>query len=105
MKILQVDSFVVLDGENENAKIPLNDIPNVDAHWKNTQTILTSNFDDRSSSTSIFYMPLNYISETTSANYYNTFACPASGTVKRIRMMHTAGSTMSAAFYHRTIYS
>ena len=93
-----INSFVVLDGENENAKIPLNDIPNVDTHWKNTQTILTSNFDDRSSSTSIFYMPLNYISETTSANYYNTFACPASGRVKRIRMMHTAGSTMSGLF-------
>ena len=93
-----VTSFIVLDNEDENAKIPLSDIPNVDTHWKTTQTILTSNFDDRSSSTSIFYMPLNYISETTSANYYNTFTCPTGGRIKRIRMMHTAGSTMSTFF-------
>ena len=93
-----VTAFVVLDNEDENAKISLSDIQNVDAHWKTFQTVITSNFDDRSSSTSIWYMPLNYISETTSANYYNTFACPRGGTVKRIMMMHTAGSTMSTSF-------
>lgn len=93
-----VAAFVVLDTEDENAKIPISDVRNIDAHWKTFQTVITSNFDDRSSSTSIWYMPLNYISEVTSANYYNTFACPANGTVKRIRMMHTAGSTMSTSF-------
>ena len=93
-----VTAFVVLDNEDENAKISLTDMSNVDTHFKRTQTILTSNFDDRSSSTSTFYMPLNYISETTSANYYNTFTCPTNGRIKRIRMMHTAGSTMSTFF-------
>lgn len=93
-----VTAFVVLDNEDENAKISLSDMPNVDTHFKTTQTILTSNFDDRASSTSIYYMPLNYISEVTSANYYNTFACPTNGRIKRIRMMHTAGSTMSSFF-------
>ncbi len=94
----QADWFIVESSEDENSKISRSDLQNVDAHFKTTQTILTSNFDDRSSSTSIFYMPLNYISEVTSANYYNTFACPTGGRVKRIRMMHTAGSTMSTSF-------
>ena len=94
----QADWFIVESSEDENSKISRSDLQNVDAHWKTTQTILTSNFDDRSSSTSIYYMPLNYISEVTSANYYNTFACPTGGRVKRIRMMHTAGSTMSTSF-------
>ncbi len=94
----QADWFIVESSEDENSKINRSDLQSVDAHWKTTQTILTSNFDDRSSSTSIYYMPLNYISEVTSANYYNTFACPRGGTVKRIMMMHTAGSTMSTSF-------
>ena len=94
----QADWFIVESSEDENSKINRSDLQSVDARWKTTQTILTSNFDDRSSSTSTWYMPLNYISETTSANYYNTFACPRGGTVKRIMMMHTAGSTMSTSF-------
>jgi hypothetical protein len=94
----QADWFIVESSEDENSKINYSDLQNVDAHWKTFQTVITSNFDDRSSSTSIFYMPLNYISEVTSANYYNTFACPRGGTVKRIMMMHTAGSTMSTSF-------
>ena len=94
----QADWFIVESSEDENSKINYSDLQNVDAHWKTFQTVITSNFDDRSSSTGIWYMPLNYISETTSANYYNTFACPRGGTVKRIMMMHTAGSTMSTFF-------
>lgn len=94
----QADWFIVESSEDENSKINYSDLQNVDAHWKTFQTVITSNFDDRSSSTGIWYMPLNYISETTSANYYNTFACPRGGTVKRIIMMHTAGSTMSTSF-------
>jgi hypothetical protein len=94
----QADWFIVESSEDENSKISRSDLQSVDAHWKTFQTVINSNFDDRSSSTSIFYMPLNYISETTSANYYNTFACPRGGTVKRIMMMHTAGSTMSTSF-------
>ena len=94
----QADWFIVESSEDENSKISRSDLQSVDAHWKTFQTVINSNFDDRSSSTSIFYMPLNYISETTSANYYNTFACPRGGTVKRIMMMHTAGSTMSSSF-------
>jgi hypothetical protein len=94
----QADWFIVESSEDENSKINYSDLQNVDAHWKTFQTVITSNFDDRSSSTSIWYMPLNYISENTSANYYNTFACPRGGTVKRIMMMHTAGSTMSTFF-------
>jgi hypothetical protein len=94
----QADWFIVESSEDENSKISRADLQTVDAHWKTTQTVITSNFDDRSSSTGIWYMPLNYISETTSANYYNTFACPRSGTVKQIMMMHTAGSTMSTFF-------
>jgi hypothetical protein len=93
-----IQAFIVLDNEDENSKLDLQDMPNVDTHFKTTQTIITSNFDDRSSSTSTWYMPLNYISETTSANYYNTFACPSGGRIKRIRMMHTAGTTMSTLF-------
>lgn len=94
----QADWFIVESSEDENSKISRGDLQSVDAHWKTFQTLINSNFDDRSSSTSIWYMPLNYISENTSANYYNTFACPRGGTVKRIMMMHTAGSTMSTSF-------
>ena len=37
------------------------------------------------------------MSETSSNQYYNTFDCPANGTIKRIRMQNTKG-TLSTGF-------
>ena len=56
------------------------------------QTILNSNFDDATNTTSYQNIPFNYIFESSSASYYHTFACPAAGTVKRITFMHVHGS-------------
>jgi hypothetical protein len=56
------------------------------------QTIIHSNFDDATNTTSYQNIPFNYIFESTSASYYHTFACPSAGKVKRITFMHIQGS-------------
>jgi hypothetical protein len=57
-----------------------------------SQTIINSNFDDNTNTTSYQNIPFNYIFESSSQSYYHVFACPAAGTVKRITFMHVHGS-------------
>ena len=57
-----------------------------------SQTILISNFDDATNTTSYQNIPFNYIFESATQSYYHVFACPAAGTVKRITFMHVHGS-------------
>ena len=57
-----------------------------------SQTILNSNFDDATNTTSYQNIPFNYIFESATQSYYHVFACPAAGTVKRITFMHVHGS-------------
>jgi len=61
-----------------------------------TQTILFCNFSDDTSTTSGLRIPFNTLNETTSNQYYNHFDCPASGTIKRIRLNNTSGSASTS---------
>jgi hypothetical protein len=56
-------------------------------------------FDENNSSTSYYYIPFNSISEGTSNQYYRNFACPNSGRVVSIMMMHTSGTAVSLNTY------
>jgi len=60
---------------------------------------LIAGFDENNSSTSYYYIPFNSISEGTSNQYYRNFACPNSGRVVSIMMMHTSGSAISLNTY------
>lgn len=60
---------------------------------------LIAGFDENNSSTSYYYIPFNSISEGTSNQYYRNFACPNSGRVVSIMMMHTSGSAVSLNTY------
>ena len=65
----------------------------VDAHAPaNTQTIITSNFSDDTNTMNSLRIPFNTLSETTSNQYYNSFDCPADGSIKRVRFHNTSGS-------------
>lgn len=65
----------------------------VDAHTPaNTQTIITSNFSDDTNTMNSLRIPFNTLSETTSNQYYNSFDCPADGSIKRVRFHNTSGS-------------
>ena len=48
------------------------------------------------SSTTIYWIPTNYISETTSSQYYNNWVAPYSGRVKKIVMRYASGTTPTA---------
>ena len=61
---------------------------------------LVSAFDENNASTSYYYMPLMGSNiEGTSNQYYRSFACPNSGRVVSIMMMHTSGSAISLNTY------
>ncbi len=60
---------------------------------------LIAGFDENNSSTSYYYIPFNSISEGTSNQYYRNFACPNSGRVVSIMMMHTSGTAVSLNTY------
>ena len=65
----------------------------VDQHVPTTtQTIIVSNFQDTTSTTSALRIPFNSLNETTSNQYYNCMDMPANGSVKRFRMHNTSGS-------------
>ena len=49
-----------------------------------------------SSSSAIYWIPSNYISETTSTQYYNRFVAPYPGRVKKVIMRWTNGTTPTA---------
>lgn len=49
-----------------------------------------------SSSSAIYWIPSNYISETTSTQYYNRFVAPYPGRVKKVIMRWTNGATPTA---------
>ena len=61
------------------------------------QFVLNSNFSDDTSSTGLFYMPFNSLSDTTSGQYYVHWAAPCTGRIKRVIMQHVYGS-MSSGF-------
>ena len=48
------------------------------------------------SSTTIYWIPTNYISETTSSQYYNNWVAPYNGRVKKIVMRYASGTTPTA---------
>jgi len=48
------------------------------------------------SSSSIYWIPTNYISETTSSQYYNNWVAPYNGRVKKIIMRYASGTTPTA---------
>ncbi len=48
------------------------------------------------SSSTIYWIPTNYISETTSSQYYNNWVAPYSGRVKKIMMRYASGTTPTA---------
>ena len=48
------------------------------------------------SSSTIYWIPTNYISETTSSQYYNNWVAPYSGRVKKIVMRWASGTTPTA---------
>tara|TARA_R100001015_G_scaffold16213_1_gene8156 strand:- start:559 stop:1695 length:1137 start_codon:yes stop_codon:yes gene_type:complete len=87
-----IEKFIIVDDESENASATPADLQTVDAFFKNSQTIINANWSDDSSTTSYINIPLNYIIDTTSSQYYNHFACPTAGTVKYIMMMHVSGT-------------
>lgn len=49
-----------------------------------------------SSSNTIYWIPTNYISETTSSQYYNNWVAPYSGRVRKIVMRYASGTTPTA---------
>jgi len=49
-----------------------------------------------SSSSAIYWIPSNYISETTGTQYYNRFVAPYAGRVKKVIMRWTNGTTPTA---------
>ena len=57
---------------------------------------LVSGFEDSNGSTAYYYIPIaGSINEGTSNQYYRNFACPNSGRVVSIMMMHTSGSAVA----------
>ena len=48
------------------------------------------------SSGTVYWIPTNYISETTSSQYYNNWVAPYSGRVKKIVMRYASGTTPTA---------
>jgi len=61
---------------------------------------LVSGFEDSNSSTAYYYIPIaGSINEGTSNQYYRNFACPNSGRVVSIMMMHTTGTAVSLNSY------
>jgi len=49
-----------------------------------------------SSSNSIYWIPTNYFSETTSSQYYNNWIAPYGGRIKKIVMRYASGTTPTA---------
>ena len=87
-----IEKFIIVDDEGENASATPANLQTVDAFFKNSQTIINANWSDDTSTTSYINIPLNYIIDSTSSQYYNHFACPTAGTVKYIMMMHVSGT-------------
>ena len=77
----------------------------VDAHTPaNTQTIITSNFSDDTNTMNSLRIPFNNLVETTSNQYYNSFDCPADGSIKRVRFHNTSGSASTSFSVNFQIY-
>jgi len=77
----------------------------VDAHTPaNTQTIITSNFSDDTNTMNSLRIPFNTLVETTSNQYYNSFDCPADGSIKRVRFHNTSGSASTSFSINFQIY-
>tara|TARA_R100000988_G_scaffold51642_1_gene25338 strand:- start:272 stop:1615 length:1344 start_codon:yes stop_codon:yes gene_type:complete len=87
-----IEKFIIVDDEGESASATPADLQTVDTFFKNSQTIINANWSDDTSTTSYINIPLNYIIDSTSSQYYNHFACPTAGTVKYIMMMHVSGT-------------
>ena len=87
-----IEKFIIVDDEGESASATPTDLQTVDTFFKNSQTIINANWSDDTNTTSYINIPLNYIIDSTSSQYYNHFACPTAGTVKYIMMMHVSGT-------------
>jgi len=98
--VMDADNFKINGAQGTNGQVLTSTGSGVQwgtAGGTTTQTVLFSNFSDDTSSTSAFRIPFNTLTDTTSNQYYNTFDCPADGTIKRIRMQNTKG-TLSTGF-------
>ena len=87
----EVTSFIVYNsGDTQPERLLVSNVHDIDAYWKYTPVIFNGSFNDGTSSTSTFYIPIaGSTSETTSSQEYQFAAMPFAGRVRTLMMQNT----------------
>ena len=87
----EVTSFIVYNaGDSQEERLLLADVHDIDAYWKYTPVVFNGAFNDGTSSTSTFYIPIaGSTSETTSSQEYQFAAMPFAGRIRTLMMQNT----------------
>jgi hypothetical protein len=102
----EVTSFIVYNaGDSQEERLLLADVHDIDAYWKYTPVVFNGAFNDGTSSTSTFYIPIaGSTSETTSSQEYQFAAMPFAGRIRTLMMQNTGTTPTTTNSTRMKIY-
>ena len=102
----EVTSFIVYNnGDSQAERLLLADVHDIDAYWKYTPVVFNGAFNDGTSSTSTFYIPIaGSTTETTSNQEYQFAAMPFAGRIRTLMMQNTGTTPTTTNSTRMKIY-
>ena len=102
----EVTSFIVYNGgDSQEERLLLADVHDIDAYWKYTPVVFNGAFNDGSSSTSTYYIPIaGSYSEGTSSQEYQFAAMPFAGRIRTLMMQNTGTTPTTTNSTRMKIY-
>ena len=102
----EVTSFIVYNaGDSQEERLLLADVHDIDAYWKYTPVVFNGAFNDGTSSTSTFYIPIaGSTTETTSNQEYQFAAMPFAGRIRTLMMQNTGTTPTTTNSTRMKIY-
>ena len=102
----EVTSFIVYNsGDSQAERLLLADVHEIDAYWKYTPVVFNGAFNDGTSSTSTFYIPIaGSTTETTSNQEYQFAAMPFAGRIRTLMMQNTGTTPTTTNSTRMKIY-
>ena len=102
----EVTSFIVYNsGDDQAERLLLANVHDIEAYWKYTPVVFNGAFNDSSSSTSTFYIPIaGSYSEGTSSQEYQFAAMPFAGRIRTLMMQNTGTTPTTTNSTRMKIY-
>ena len=102
----EVTSFIVYnDGDSQAERLELANVHDIEAYWRFTPVVFNGAFNDGTSSTSTFYIPIaGSTTETTSNQEYQFAAMPFAGRIRTLMMQNTGTTPTTTNSTRMKIY-